>query len=394
MRALSPDVGRRALEAGGVGEPEPERLLFHANCGQKAAIIHDGRTALRPHPSRLGFPRAGVTAIRPEDLEFPNTMTDIDYDTWMLSGTAIMQDGNTMRNNYGCDLDSLTTGSRIGMMRTAKGDLHYFINGVDQGVACSGLPPAKEVYAVVDLYGQCVQVSITSATGPMDNSLSCGKNVAFQDNGCRAVRVAGYSHGIVFSMKELKADEVFEVKIEELDEKWSGSFHVGLTTLLPSEVPYAATGLPASLPELHSKATWLVAGSEVRRNGQLQKQNYGCSLERLGVGNRVGVKRCADDTMHILVDGEDMGPATTGVAKATLRPMHPQALHPNQTLLPSPQLPVQMQPASKSGLASPGSFPHGSTPQQPHTSGFPASGQPASRHSFIQPAPGQRFYHK
>ena len=26
----------------------------------------------------------GVTAIKPEDLEFPNTMTDIDYDTWML----------------------------------------------------------------------------------------------------------------------------------------------------------------------------------------------------------------------------------------------------------------------------------------------------------------------
>ena len=60
------------------------------------------------------------------------------------SGTAIMQDGNTMRNNYGCDLDSLTTGSRIGMMRSAIGDLHYYINGVDQGVACSGLPPGKE----------------------------------------------------------------------------------------------------------------------------------------------------------------------------------------------------------------------------------------------------------
>lgn len=54
-----------------------------------------------------------------------------------------MQDGNTMRNNYGCDLDSLTTGSRIGMMRSASGDLHYYINGVDQGVACSGLPPGK-----------------------------------------------------------------------------------------------------------------------------------------------------------------------------------------------------------------------------------------------------------
>lgn len=106
-----------------------------------------------------------------------------------------------MRNNYGCDLDALGTGSRIGMMRTSKGDLHYFINGQDQGAACSGLPPGKgdysvafnlpppawptlayqgsdsflsypEVYAVVDLYGQCVQVSITNATGPMDNSLA------------------------------------------------------------------------------------------------------------------------------------------------------------------------------------------------------------------------------
>ncbi|TFJ96250.1 dimethyladenosine transferase [Platysternon megacephalum] len=270
-------------------------LRFHHLHGANAVITNGGRTALRQNcrsefndaiviSNRAlrdgelfeiviqkmvdrwsGSIEAGVTAIRPEDLEFPNTMTDIDYDTWMLSGTAIMQDGNTMRNNYGCDLDSLTTGSRIGMMRTAKGDLHYFINGVDQGVACSGLPPAK-VPGVAHRFHS-----------------SCGKNVAFQDDGCRAVRVAGYCHGIVFSMKELKADEVFEVKIEELDEKWSGSFRVGLTTLLPSEVPYAATGLPASLPELHSKATWLVAGSEVRRNGQLQKQNYGCSLERLGV---------------------------------------------------------------------------------------------------------------
>lgn len=33
-------------------------------------------------------------------------------------------------------------------------------------------PAYAEVYAVVDLYGQCVQVSITNATGPMDNSLA------------------------------------------------------------------------------------------------------------------------------------------------------------------------------------------------------------------------------
>ncbi|ELK31785.1 Neuralized-like protein 4 [Myotis davidii] len=309
-------------------------LRFHQLHGSNAVITNGGRTALRhncrsefndaivisnralrdgelfeiviqkmvdrwcclPVPGGLALTYpcllSGVTAIRPEDLEFPNTMTDIDYDTWMLSGTAIMQDGNTMRNNYGCDLDALGTGARIGMMRTSKGDLHYFINGQDQGAACSGLPPGKEVYAVVDLYGQCVQVSITNATGPMDNSLAtsntateksfplhspgsasreggllpqfysvlrhhlsavagvahrfhgiCGKNVTLEEDGTRAVRAAGYAHGLVFSTKELKTEEVFEV------------------------------------------------------------------------GSRVGIRRGADDSMHILVDGEDMGPAATGIAK-------------------------------------------------------------------------------
>ncbi|XP_053425787.1 neuralized-like protein 4 isoform X2 [Nycticebus coucang] len=347
-------------------------LRFHQLHGSNAVITNGGRTALR-HNCRSEFNdaivisnralrdgelfeiviqkmvdrwsgsiEAGVTAIRPEDLEFPNTMTDIDYDTWMLSGTAIMQDGNTMRNNYGCDLDALGTGARIGMMRTAKGDLHYFINGQDQGAACSGLPP--EVYAVVDLYGQCVQVSITSATGPMDNSLAtsntateksfplhspvagvahrfhstCGKNVTLEEDGTRAVRAAGYAHGLVFSTKELKAEEVFEVKVEELDEKWAGSLRLGLTTLAPGEMGLGVgggPGLPPSLPELRTKTTWMVSSCEVRRDGQLQRMNYGRNLERLGVGSHVGVRRGADDTMHILVDGEDMGPAATGIAK-------------------------------------------------------------------------------
>ncbi|KAM9462513.1 neuralized-like protein 4 isoform 2-T2 [Clarias gariepinus] len=344
-------------------------LRFHQLHGTNAVITNGGRTALRQNcrsefndaiviSNRClrdgelfeiviqkmvdrwsGSIEAGVTAIRPEELEFPNTMTDIDYDTWMLSGTAIMQDGNTMRNNYGCDLDSLGTASKIGMMRSASGDLHYYINGVDQGVACTGLPP--DVYAVVDLYGQCVQVSITSSSGPLDNSLCTsniteksfpmhspvagvahrlhskhGKNVVLLGDGCQAVRVGGYSHGIVFSGKELKADELFEVKINEVDEQWSGSLHIGLTTLQPQDLPSCPlSGLSPSLTQLRSKVTWLLAGSEVRRNGVLQRQNFGCSLDRLTVGNRVGVKRCSDDTMHIYIDGEDMGPAATGVAK-------------------------------------------------------------------------------
>lgn len=49
MRALSPDVGRPRPSMALTSDSEgPDRLLFHPNCGQKAAIICDGRTALRP----------------------------------------------------------------------------------------------------------------------------------------------------------------------------------------------------------------------------------------------------------------------------------------------------------------------------------------------------------
>lgn len=43
---------------------------------------------------------------------------------------------------------------------TVKGELIIYINGEPQGVAAEGLPCL--VYALVDLYGKCVQVSIVN----------------------------------------------------------------------------------------------------------------------------------------------------------------------------------------------------------------------------------------
>ena len=45
------------------------------------------------------------------------------------------------------------------MVRTSGGDLVFFVNGVSQSVAASGIPP--KVWAVVDLYGKCAAVTIT-----------------------------------------------------------------------------------------------------------------------------------------------------------------------------------------------------------------------------------------
>lgn len=86
---------------------------------------------------------SGVTLISPDTLDFPSTLTDLDYGVWMLSGSALMQDGTTLRNGYLLDLDVMTVSSRLGMMRHASGDLHFFFNGVDMGVAFTGLPQSK-----------------------------------------------------------------------------------------------------------------------------------------------------------------------------------------------------------------------------------------------------------
>ncbi|CAM9951777.1 unnamed protein product [Lampetra planeri] len=338
-------------------------LVFAHFHGTNAVITNGGRTALRQNPRAefndaivitnrplrdgelfeiviekmvdrwSGSIEVGVTAILPEELHFPNTMTDIDHDTWMLSGTAIMRDGNTVCNSYGSDLDRLGFGSRIGMLRSRHGALHYFINGVDQGPAATGLP--AEVYAVVDLYGQCAQVSVTASSGVVDNSLSssvvthlslpedsprllgvahrlhacCGKGIVLRREGRSALRLHGYAHGLLFSAAELRTGELFEVQVDDVNDLWAGTLHAGLTSLSTSDPARLA---PSAL-QLRSKLTWLVVGSEVRCNGVTQRQNYGATLDRLRVGNRVGVKRCHDDTMHLVIDGKDMGPAATGV---------------------------------------------------------------------------------
>lgn len=69
------------------------------------------------------------------------------------------------------------------MMRHDDETLHYYVDGVDQGVACDGVP--QHVYAVVDLYGQCAQVSIIQSDRGRENAaLAAG---AFSENSSQPI---------------------------------------------------------------------------------------------------------------------------------------------------------------------------------------------------------------
>ncbi|KAH1187930.1 hypothetical protein KIL84_015130 [Mauremys mutica] len=78
--------------------------------------------------------------------------------SWVVSGCSVLRDGRSILEEYGQDLDQLGEGDRVGIQRTAAGELRLWVNGRDCGVAATGLPP--RVWAVVDLYGKCTQVTV------------------------------------------------------------------------------------------------------------------------------------------------------------------------------------------------------------------------------------------
>jgi len=68
-------------------------------------------------------------------------------------------------------------GDCIGLVRKSSGALHYFINDVDQGVATQHSP--QPVWAVVDLYGMAVQVTVVDVND--DGSQLCPDNNIVND---------------------------------------------------------------------------------------------------------------------------------------------------------------------------------------------------------------------
>ena len=83
---------------------------------------------------------------------------------------------------FGPDLDTLQSGSTLGLLIDDDGALHLYVNDVDHGVAASNLP--HNCYAFVDVYGRCEQVSImTSDAHQPDISMEYCKEKAHMEEG-------------------------------------------------------------------------------------------------------------------------------------------------------------------------------------------------------------------
>ena len=102
------------------------------------------------------------------------------------------------------------------------------------------------------------------------------------------------------------------MRIESVCKKWAGSLQIGLTAVQSGD-DITSTVLPTSLSQLNPDATWFVTRSEVWHNGKKICENYCPSLDRVDVDDVVGVKRSADGTMHLCVNGHDMAAAAADI---------------------------------------------------------------------------------
>ena len=87
--------------------------------------------------------------------------------------------GDVLCPNYCPSLDWLREDDKIGLKRTQEGNLKFYINGEDMGVAASNIP--ESIHAIVQLFGSTIAVCITS-TKQQNSVVSPSASLRLQDS--------------------------------------------------------------------------------------------------------------------------------------------------------------------------------------------------------------------
>lgn len=143
--------------------------------------------------------------------------------------------------------------------------------------------------------------------------IRCGSLVSLSSNNRTAERrrpLDEFNNGVVMTHRPLRDNELFEIRIDKLVDKWSGSIEVGVTTHNPNSLHF-----PATMTNMRS-GTIMMSGCGILTNGKGTRREYGeFNLDELREGDRVGMMRKSNGYLHYYINGQDQGVAAKQVAQ-------------------------------------------------------------------------------
>ena len=86
-----------------------------------------------------------------------------------------------------------------------------------------------------------------------------------------------FNNAVVLTQRYLEPEEMFEVRIDRMVEKWAGSIEIGVTTHSPADFEF-----PSTMTNVRS-GTWMMTGNGIMHNGVTILENYGHNLDKLKV---------------------------------------------------------------------------------------------------------------
>ncbi|XP_071451851.1 neuralized-like protein 4 [Hetaerina americana] len=172
-----------------VGNPTKnvDRLLFDTKCGTNVAVVNERRSVQkinldvalesvvftnRPLKDEELFQvrldkkhnkftyslGIGVSTYSPNEITVSNHINHLPTPSWAMYHGHFYHNGSLNIKNYGKDLSALVVGDRVGVRRSSTGNLHFHVNGDDQGPAAANLPPL--VYGVLELWHNAAMATI------------------------------------------------------------------------------------------------------------------------------------------------------------------------------------------------------------------------------------------
>lgn len=76
------------------------------------------------------------------------------------------------------------------------------------------------------------------------------KQTVLNEQNCLLSATDDFNHGVVLSNRPLRSNEVFQVRIDKMVDKWAGSIEIGVTTHNPAYLQ-----LPSTMTNLRSGKT-------------------------------------------------------------------------------------------------------------------------------------------